>query len=86
MHPELAFKAISLTTVAVAVLLLLVVLLISLRKELSGAGPVRGLVHLGFAVIAVSAFIALMAAHFQARKVSPHSNAKWIDTAGGLES
>ena len=53
MEPELALKAISYTTIAIALLALLFVLLISLRKELSGEAPLRGIVHLGLAVIGI---------------------------------
>jgi hypothetical protein len=53
-------------TIAIALLSLLVVLLISLRKELSGASSLRDVVHLGFGVIVVCTFIALLAGYFTA--------------------
>jgi hypothetical protein len=43
------------------------VLLISLRRERSGDAPLRGIVHLGLAVIGICTSIALMAAYFHAR-------------------
>lgn len=55
------------TTIGIALLTLLVVLLISLHKELSGAGPLRGIVHLGFAVLGICTFIALMAGLFHGK-------------------
>jgi hypothetical protein len=64
MQPELALKTISHTVIAIFLLTLLFVLLISLRKKQSGGAPLRGIVHLGLAVIGVCSFIALMAAYF----------------------
>jgi hypothetical protein len=82
MQLELALKAISHTTIAIVLLTLLFVLLISLRKKLSGGAPLRGIVHLGLAVIGVCTFIALMAAYFQARKmIVPASISQRLDTA-----
>ena len=46
MQPELALKAISHTAIAISLLTLLFVLLISLRKELSGEAPLRGVVSI----------------------------------------
>ena len=81
MQPELALKAISHTTIAIALLALLFVLLISLRKELSGEAPLRGIVHLGLAVIGICTFVALMAAYFQAKKIIvPGSISQRLDT------
>jgi hypothetical protein len=82
MQPELALKAISHTTIAVVLITFLFVLLISLRKKLTSGAPLRGIVHLGLAVIGICTFIALMAAYFHARKlVVPQSNSQLIDTA-----
>jgi hypothetical protein len=82
MQPELTLKAISHITIAISLLALLFVLLISLRKKLSGEAPVRGIVHLGLGVIGICTFIALMAAYFHARKmVVPESISRRIDTA-----
>jgi hypothetical protein len=43
MQPELALKAISHTVIALFLVTLLFVLLISLKKELSGARALRGI-------------------------------------------
>jgi hypothetical protein len=84
MQPELALKTISHTVIEVFLLTILFVLLISLRKELSGGAPLRGLFHLGMFMISVCTFIALMAAYFHARKlVVPQSNSQRLDTASG---
>jgi hypothetical protein len=86
MQPELALKAISHTVIALFLITLLLVLLISLRKELSGDAPLRGIVHLGLGVIGVCTFIALMTAYFQARKmIVPHSISQRLDTASVSE-
>jgi Gpi18-like mannosyltransferase len=82
MQPELALKAISHTLIAIFLITLLFVLLISLRKELSGDAPLRGIVHLGLAVIGICTFIALMAAYFHARKmIVPAAIPPRLDTA-----
>ena len=87
MQPEIALKAISHIVIAIFLLTLLFVLLISLRKELSGDGPVGGIVHLGLGVIGICTFIALMGGYFQARKmVLPHSNAQRLDTTSVSQS
>ena len=81
MQPELALKAVSHTVIAILLLTLLFVLLISLRKELTGDAPLRGIVHLGLGVIGICTFVALVAGYFQARKmVLPHSNSQRLDT------
>ena len=77
MQPELALKTISHTEIAIFLLTLLFVLLISLRKELSGDAPVRGVFQFGLVIIGLCTVVALMAAYFQARKmVRPHFNAQ----------
>jgi hypothetical protein len=82
MQPELALKAISHTLIAIFLITFLFVLLISLRRELSGDAPLRGIVHLGLAVIGICTFIALMTAYFHARKmIVPQSKFQQIDTA-----
>ena len=74
MQPELALKAISYTVIGIFLVTLLLVLLISLRKELSGEALLLGIVHLGLGVIGICTFVALTTAYFQARKmVLPHS-------------
>jgi hypothetical protein len=81
MQPELALKAISHTVIAIFLLALLFVLLISLRKELTGDAPLRGVFQFGFVIIGCCTVIALMAGYFQARKmVLPHSYAQRLDT------
>jgi Na+/melibiose symporter-like transporter len=81
MQPELALKAISYTVIGIFLVTLLFVLLISLRKELSGEAPVRGVFQFGLVIIGLCTAVALMAGFFQARKmVLPHSNAQRLDT------
>ena len=81
MQPELALRATSHTVIAIFLVTLLFVLLISVRKELSGDAPVRGVFQFGLAIIGLCALVALMAGYFQARKmVLPHSNAQRLDT------
>jgi drug/metabolite transporter (DMT)-like permease len=82
MQPELALKAISHTVIAIFLVTLLFVLLISLRKEINGDAPLRGLFHLGLVVMGFCTFIALMAAYFHASKmIVPESISQRIDTA-----
>jgi hypothetical protein len=82
MQPELALKTISHTLIAIFIITLLFVLLISLRRELSGDAPLRGIVHLGLGVIGICTFIALMTAYFHATKmIVPESISLRIDTA-----
>jgi len=80
MQPELALTTISHTEIAIFLLTILFVLLISVRKELSGDAPVRGVFQFGLAIIGLCALVALMAGYFQARKmVLRHSNAQRLD-------
>ena len=80
MQPELALTTISHTEIAIFLLTFLFVLLISVRKELSGDTPVRGVFQFGLAIIGLCTAVALMAAYCQARKmVLPHSNAQRLD-------
>lgn len=80
MQPELALKAISYTVIGIFLVTLLLVLLISLRKELSGEALLLGIVHLGLGVIGICTFVALATAYFQARKmILPHSNSQRLD-------
>ena len=72
---------ISHTEIAIFLLTLLFVLLISVRKELSGDASLRGVFRFGLVIIGLCTVVALMAAYFQAPKmVSPHSNTHRIDT------
>jgi Na+/melibiose symporter-like transporter len=87
MQPELALNTISHTVIAIFLVTLLCVLLISLRKELSGDVPVQGVFQFGLAIIGLCAVVALMAAYFQVRKmVLPHTNSQRLDTASVLQS
>ena len=80
MQPELALKTISHTEIAIFLLTLLFVLLISVRKELSGDGRVRGVFQFGLVIIGLCTFVALTTAYFQARKmILPHSNSQRLD-------
>ena len=72
---------ISHTEIAIFLVTLLFVLLISVRKELSGDGRIRSVFQFGLVIIGLCTVVALMAAYFQARKmVLPHSNAQRLDT------
>jgi cytochrome bd-type quinol oxidase subunit 1 len=81
MQPELALKATSHTVIAIFLVTLLFVLLISLRKELTGDAPLRGVFQFGLVINGFCTVVALMAGYFQARKmVLLHSNAQRLDT------
>ena len=81
MQPELALKAISYTVIGIILVTLLFVLLISVRKELSGDARVQGVFQLGLVIIGLCTVVALMAAYFQARKMGrQHFNAQRLDT------
>ena len=81
MKPELALTTISHTEIAIFLLTFLIVLLISVRKELSGDASVRGVFQFGLLIIGLCTVVALMAAYLQARKmVLPDSNAQRLDT------
>jgi hypothetical protein len=86
MEPELALKAITHMTIAIALLTLLVLLLISLRKELSGGGQaVRGLVHAGILVIGLCTFLLMMVAMYSAKRIIvPERTSQPLDTAASL--
>jgi hypothetical protein len=86
MQPELAIKVISHTVIGIFLLTLLLILLVALRKELSGYAPLRGIVHLSFCVIGICTFVALMTTYFQARKmILPQSKFQRIDVASVLQ-
>lgn len=87
MQPELALKAISHTVIALSFIALLVVLLISLKKEISHGTILLGIVHLCLVVIGIFAVIALGMVYFHARKiVLPHIVSQRLDTAAGSRS
>ena len=65
MQPELALNTISHTEIAIFLVTLLFVLLISLRKELSGEAPLRGVFQFGFVIIGLCTVVALMAGFFK---------------------
>ena len=69
MQQELALKIITHSTIGIAIITVLLVLLIGLRKEVNSDEPLRGTVHLSFAVLGLCAFMALIAALYSARKV-----------------
>ena len=69
MQPELALRAISHTVVALSLTSLLIVLLISLKKEITQGTILPGIVHLCLAAIGIFAFIALVTVFCHARKV-----------------
>lgn len=50
MQQELALKAITHSTVGIAILMLLLLLLVSLRRETQGGEPIGGMVHFGIAM------------------------------------
>jgi hypothetical protein len=87
MQQALVLKALSHTVIGILLVTLLVLLLVALRKELSVGVPLRGIVHLGFTVIGVCTFVALMAAYFHATKmILPQSKFQRIDTARVFQS
>jgi hypothetical protein len=87
MQPELALKAISYAVIGIFLVTLLFVLLISVRKELSGDVPVRGVFQFGFFIIGLCTFVALTTAYFQARTmVLPQSNSQRLDTTSVSQS
>jgi len=87
MQPELALKAISHIVIGICLLTLLFVLLISVRKELRGEAPLRGVFQFGVIVIGLCTVVGFMAAYFEARKmVLPHSNAQRLDTTSISQS
>ena len=69
MQPELVLRAISHTVAALSLTVLLIVLLISLKKEITQGTTLPGIVHLCLAAIGSFAFIALVTVFFHARKV-----------------
>jgi hypothetical protein len=82
MQPELALRAISHTVIALSFTAILFVLLISLRKEITQATILPGIVHLCLAAIGIFAFIALVTVYFHARKiVLPYTVSQKLDTA-----
>jgi hypothetical protein len=82
MQPELALKAISHTVAALSLTAILVVLLISLKKEMIQGTILLGIVHLCLAAIGIFAFIALATVYLHARKiVLPYTVSQKLDTA-----
>jgi hypothetical protein len=65
---ELALSAISHTVIGLLLLTLLIVLLISLRRELTDGEPFHGIVHFGLSMIAICTLVALLTAFVHARK------------------
>ena len=82
MQPELALKAISHTVAALSLTAILVVLLISLKKEMIQGTILLGIVHLCLAAIGIFAFVALVTVYFHARKVVvPYTVSQQLKTA-----
>jgi hypothetical protein len=82
MQQELALKALTYGTIGIAIITILLVLLIGLRKELDTDAPLRGTFCLGMAVLGLCAFLALMAAMFSAKKmVVPEKISSRLDIA-----
>jgi len=80
MQPELAFKAVSHTVIGLSFVTFFLLVLVSLRKELRGDNPIRGIVHFGVGLIALCAFVALVTAYFHLNELTqPHRNSKWLD-------
>jgi hypothetical protein len=77
MHQELLLRAITHSTSGVAIIAVLLLLLIGVRKELNGDGPVRGIVHLCVAVMGLCTFLALIVAMFSAKKIVVLFQAAW---------
>jgi lysylphosphatidylglycerol synthetase-like protein (DUF2156 family) len=69
MHQELLLRAITHSTSGVAIIAVLLLLLIGVRKELNGDDPVRGIVHLCVVVMGLCTFLALIVAMFLAKKI-----------------
>lgn len=82
MQQELLFKAMTHSTIGIAILLLLVLLLVGLRREIHGGEPIRGMVHFGIVVIGLCTFLALMATLFSAKRmIVPEKVSTRLDTA-----
>lgn len=82
MQQEFALITITHTAIAISILVLLVVLLVALRQEVNGHDPMHGTIYLGIAMIGLCAFMALMAAFFQARRIIvPETISRRLDTA-----
>jgi Mn2+/Fe2+ NRAMP family transporter len=74
MQQELALKAITHSTIGIAILTLLLLLLVGLRREIQGGEPIRGMFHLGIVVMALCTFVALMVATLSAKKMAIREN------------
>jgi hypothetical protein len=70
MQYEVLLKAIGISTMGVAIIAVLLLLLISIRKEVNGGEPIRGLVPFGFLVMGLCAFMGLMAALYSANRAA----------------
>jgi hypothetical protein len=82
MQHELVLKAITHSTIGVAILMLLLLLLIGLRREIQGGEPIRGMVHLGILVMGLCTFLALMAALYSSNILAvPERISQKLDTA-----
>jgi Na+-transporting methylmalonyl-CoA/oxaloacetate decarboxylase gamma subunit len=77
MHHELLLKGITHSTMGVAIMAMLLVLLVGLRRESNGGEPIGGIVHLGIVVMGVLAFLALMVTIYSAKRmIVPEKNSQ----------
>ena len=81
MQHELILKAITYSTMGVVIMTLLLLLLISLRREIHGGEPIRGLFTFSILAMGLWTFLALMVAMFSAKKiVVPEKISSQLDT------
>jgi hypothetical protein len=79
---ELLLKAITHSMIGLAIITLLLVLLLGLRREIQGGEPIRGMFHLTIVVMVFCTFLALMVVLFSAKKmVVPEKISSRLDTA-----
>jgi Na+/melibiose symporter-like transporter len=82
MQPELVLKVMSHSSVGLLLVALLFLLLVSLRREIDGGNPLRGMIQFGLFLMGIFTFIALISGYFQVRKlIVPQTNAQRLDTA-----
>ena len=82
MQHELVLKATTHGVIGLAVIVVLLVLLIGIRKEINVDEPIRGLFQLSIVVMGLCTFLALMVALFQARKaIVPEAISSGLDIA-----
>ena len=69
MKPQLALTALGCTIIAISFSMLLLILLISLKKEIGDGTALRLAVHLCLAVVGVCTFVALVRLYFRAEEL-----------------